>query len=529
MNWVIKRLGFGLIAKGIRKGFLGRLAILAIGGGFLGGVVVSSGWAEQITQDPAPVLGAVYTVDRLDDELTATGCLDGVPDDCSLRGAIRAANMDSMSSTVLLPAGTYNLTREGADEDFATTGDLDIWEVGRDFTLESMPGAHPVIRQFEQDRIFHVGPSVEAVIFQGPMTLLDGEADFSSTSHGGSLYFFRALSLTLNEVHFLGGYSRDHGGCLDWAEPIDTGFLQINGGSFKDCESGEDGGAFFIQFDDSPVTLDGVLVENNSAVVTGGGGVLVGGSAHGTIQHSLFRDNSVVTTDAQSWGGGIVFQNGSYSLLHSTITENSADALHAGKGAGLFVENSLLLIRNSTLSRNRSLGASTLVGTELETLNSTVGLESVTLKAEDSSHPFAVMSTGSGSSIDFLASIVEGACSLTGGALTSSGSNVERSLVGASTTSCNLVHPADVFTIDPFLKPLAGYGGPTPTHALLAGSPTLIVPSTDCPVEDQRLAPREFLFCDAGAYESSGNAPGDWIFADGFESGDPTAWSAVSP
>src|SRR5262249_30363861 len=45
---------------------------------------------------------------------------------CSLRAAIQEANMLPGPDTVKLPAGTYLIAREGADEDQCAKGDLDI-------------------------------------------------------------------------------------------------------------------------------------------------------------------------------------------------------------------------------------------------------------------------------------------------------------------------------------------------------------------------------------------------------------------
>jgi hypothetical protein len=47
-----------------------------------------------------------FTVDRTDDVAAASACQDATPNDCSLRGAIRAANMTSGADTIMLPAGT---------------------------------------------------------------------------------------------------------------------------------------------------------------------------------------------------------------------------------------------------------------------------------------------------------------------------------------------------------------------------------------------------------------------------------------
>ena len=46
---------------------------------------------------------------------------------------------------------------------------------------------------------------------------------------------------------------------------------------------------------------------------------------------------------------------------------------------------------------------------------------------------------------------------------------------------------------------------------------------------DQRSAPRTLLFCEPGSHEHGADAPGPWIFSDGFESSDTAAWSAAVP
>ena len=55
------------------------------------------------------------------------------------------------------------------------------------------------------------------------------------------------------------------------------------------------------------------------------------------------------------------------------------------------------------------------------------------------------------------------------------------------------------------------------------------VPSAVCAAEDQRHASRFGLFCDAGSFEEGAQVPGQWIFADGYESGDTFAWSDETP
>jgi hypothetical protein len=63
--------------------------------------------------------------------------------------------------------------------------------------------------------------------------------------------------------------------------------------------------------------------------------------------------------------------------------------------------------------------------------------------------------------------------------------------------------PTDVLGVDPLLGALQDNGGPTPTHALLAGSPALgeVTRAGLCRDPDQRGEPR-VLPCDIGAFEA---------------------------
>ena len=85
---------------------------------------------------------------------------------------------------------------------------------------------------------------------------------------------------------------------------------------------------------------------------------------------------------------------------------------------------------------------------------------------------------------------------------------------------------------DPLVGALADNGGPTDTHDLLKGSPAIDTGvSGFCPAIDQRGAPRPFdgdgqngAECDIGAVEAGALLS---VFADGFESGSTSAWSAT--
>jgi CSLREA domain-containing protein len=114
------------------------------------------------------VLSAVGPVDTARAETLTVNTFvdefDGTCDatHCSLRDAIYVANSNSDPSTIILPAGTYPLTRVGYDDN---SGDLDIIE---DVILSGAGAEQTLIdaQAFSDDRIFDVQNGAE-VTFSG--------------------------------------------------------------------------------------------------------------------------------------------------------------------------------------------------------------------------------------------------------------------------------------------------------------------------------------------------------------------------
>src|SRR5439155_22233245 len=90
------------------------------------------------------------------------------------------------------------------------------------------------------------------------------------------------------------------------------------------------------------------------------------------------------------------------------------------------------------------------------------------------------------------------------GSITSAGHNL------SSDGSCGLAGAGDLQKVDPKLGELADNGGPTQTHALLAGSPAIDAgDNASCPGTDQRGTARPVdgnsdgvAVCDIGAFEA---------------------------
>lgn len=227
------------------------------------------------------------------------------------------------------------------------------------------------------------------------------------------------------------------------------------------------------------MTLNSSVVAGNTAVV--GGGIM---NESGGLSVSL----STVAGNSAGSGGGIVNHgDASMSVVRSTVAGNDAAP---GGGGGLWNDGGHLILNNSTVSGNTAaaLGGGVLsTGGLLDLLDSTVAANTAAGGGGVANAAKAVARN----------TIVAGN---TGGDCSGAFSSIRHNLGGDAT--CAFAGPGDLNGVDPLLGPLASNGGPTPTHALLAGSPARdAIPS--CPIVDQRGVSRpQGAGCDIGAYEA---------------------------
>jgi CSLREA domain-containing protein len=227
----------------------------------------------------------------------------------------------------------------------------------------------------------------------------------------------------------------------------------------------------------------GALGIGRSSLVFGaardGGAIAVGAQA------TLALTRSLVSANVADDRGGGVFVRGVAEVSRSTISENRGP-----RGGGLFVAGDApTTIGDSTISRNTAgLGGGVRAAGDVHLFSSTVAGNRAGVGGGVAVSG-ATVTTGSAV---FARNRASDRGPLCAGPLSSAGHNV------ADESGCRLSGPGDLTGVDPKLGALHQNGGPTPTHALLEGSPA-IGRGADCHWLDQRGAPR--TDCDSGAYE----------------------------
>ncbi len=248
-------------------------------------------------------LAATFTVNSTTDAVDAGGC---TPAQCTLRDAVLAANAAGGTSTITLPAGTYDLTIAPSGNDDASTGDLNVTSAitingaGSASTTIDGGGASSTVT----DRVFRV-ESTGSLTLSGA-TIQHGHpaGGQGMLSEGGGILALGALTLTDATVS----------------------------NNFVDAPGLNGGGAGIALEAPVPLSLTRVTVSTNTVnsstgAIAGGGGLLLSGGP-AAIDHSTIGINT-----AAGPGGGVYSTSGSLTITDTTISENQA-VLPANAPAG---------------------------------------------------------------------------------------------------------------------------------------------------------------------------------------------------
>jgi hypothetical protein len=320
-----------------------------------------------------------------------------------------------------------------------------------------------------------IGRSVTAEEFSvfrvqagGELTLRDLEISWGRASHGGAIHNLQG-DLTLVNTRLVFNQAESSGG-----------------GIFNDQGH--------VALYASEVVWN---VANGDADSTAGGGI---SNNYGELEivDSTISFNSATGTHAN---GGGVKSVGDLFVSGSTISQNTVSG-DLVSGAGMSAEpweDSAIVIVNSTFSGNQAIdetaphssaGGGLFAGGDAAAAQ----VANTTFHGNQADSGAAIhgsFALGVALSRSLLAG---GAGTLCDGTVTNGGDNL------ADAASCGSV-PATLSGLDPAL---ADHGGPTETHALLAGS-SAIDRAGACGLEsDQRGAPRFDEACDSGSFEFGG-------------------------
>jgi CSLREA domain-containing protein len=442
--------------------------------------------------------------------------------DCSLREAVIRANQCAGTQTIHVPAGIYTLTRVGADEELADTGDLDL--AGN---LTIFGDGKPVIDGNGADRVFDVLPGVTAGL--SGLTIQNGHAYYGAGIRVSNATLNVNESIIQNNLSaWAGEHDVDGGGIFVAGNSVLGVFLSeirgnrafVGGGIASEESAGT-----------APtLTLSHTMVAQNEAFGPGGG-LWLGPGTQATLINTEVEDNT-----AGNEGGGI-HNNGGLELTSSTVERN-----HSLNDAGGILNSGQLVARDVMVSDNDSnMGggifniayahfyqsaivyntASTQQGGGVYNANAAV------LTVDNTTIGGNGAATGGGGIYnetgDFQLMFVTIAGNTNEGIRSTGGEMLMRNTILSANTgsncagtspdsighnlengaSCALIEPSDLTSTDPLLDPMAPVGTWSPGFQLRAGSPAIDTADPDrCAGLDQWSIIRpQGANCDRGALE----------------------------
>jgi hypothetical protein len=427
---------------------------------------------------------AVITVTDLSDGLLAALAGDSK---ISLREAIEAANTDTSVDGSVAGSGADTiefdptLFAEGPQSlvliagQFWVTASLAINGPGSSLLTIDASGNDPTsaVHDGKGSRVFFVYDRNATVLSNfslSALTLTGGDV-----GGGGAIYAEENLSLT-DCVLFdnASGYSAD----------VPADILA--------------GGAILVDAPSGVATLTRCTLRENYTYSDGG--------AIATAFLSDFRivDSSIVNNRARSDGGGVDIWVTPLIVQNSTIANNLAEN---GEGGGIRGDDAKITLINSTVSGNTSgrngggigrFGGSVILDLQFSTVvNNHANLDGGGISRCSTS---MVGSVVAGNSAHFGQDLFGGSATFDKVSYSLIGNREFTPLAAAPVSAPdahgNMIGDATIGVIDPLLGPLADNGGPTLTHAPLAGSPLInrgdpaaVAGLGNVPAADQRGAP----------------------------------------
>ena len=478
------------------------------------------GWPPRVEAGPL-TFAVTITTDAPDATPGDGQCASTLPGGaCTLRAAVQEANALPLGSTVhvTLPAGHYLLTSGELD---LITNTVIISGTGAGTTRIDAGGASRILQIFPRSSVGLVLLTITGgkptganeqggvILNHGSLALLGTSIQGNTATSGGGLsngadgtvavggsVFSRNTSVSNGSG---GGLSNDGGQMSVANSAVIRNTGGSGGGTMTMTNSSIRGNSATGYGGGLDTTGSGAMTVSNSAVIsnsatTGGGGLDVGAFGMMTVTNSTVSGNS-----AGSQGGGLSNDfNGTMTVANSAVSGNSAGS----QGGGLFNSAGVIVVTNTTINGNRAVTGAGVFSLGLCCHPSSVALAYTTVSGNMAASQGGGLDTGPGGMIIITGTI------LTSNTPTNCADTLPTEGQGHnldSSASCGLAQPTDLSTTNPLLGPLQNNGGPTPTQALLPGSPAIDhggSRATGCPATDQRGVSRpQGPACDIGAFE----------------------------
>jgi hypothetical protein len=351
--------------------------------------------------------------------------------------------------------------------------------------IEVPPGTYAITLPFDQgggaltiSRSVSIrGAGAGSTIIDASANVYDGGDECPNTGSERRVFTVTGGNVAISYLAVRGGVAQHGGGIRQ-----EGGELEITDSTITRNVAFTGGGGVHISSGIARIRRTSIV--ENCATGAFGGGLRLGPAGQAWVYDSLIARN------LSNRAGG-VYNLGALNLRSTTISANAADSPEAGTGGvaqyGFAVLNNVTITGNTGRGTNpasfRGGGLSTGVGATSVVKNSIIAGNDGQLGPHDCAGPLSFDS--------------------------------RNNLIGDS-NGCEI--SGFLFTylldVDPQLSPLAFNGGPTPTHALMSGSPARETayefppPAADaCEARDQRGVPRPqgAGVCDMGAFEA-GNA-----------------------
>ncbi len=417
-----------------------------------------------------------------------TVAVDGV---CTLREAIINANNDDQSGSVDCTAGSLADTITFDADYTITLVDRQLPQITTEMTITGKGAANTIIQASTCNpvtlpggctpaswRAFYVD-STGNLTLDG-LTVRHGVSD-NATYGGGGISNLGTLTVINSTIS--GNTTISGGGGISY-----FGTLTVINSTISGNNSDYSGGGIAGS---STLTVSNSTISGNMAIDEGGGVYSNGGILD-------IIDSTISGNVSGKTGGGITSQNKKAQITNSTVKGNTVNG-YGGAGGGIYVKDDLA-VTNSTISNNAVNGGNGRGGgVYIRSLAAPV------IKITNSTISGNTAVVGGGLYQDY------NAITMINSLLTANGPNNCGNLVAdasniADDASCGSATQKTAGEIN--LAPLADNGGPTQTHALMAGSAAIdfnaSASCTGAPVNglDQRGETRpQGAGCDTGAFE----------------------------